>query len=88
MDFKQWMAACPERFPEYLEDTTSNHNPVIGGSLTDTLQNACDVVSVVQELLLSPQEGGTAINEEAILGMVCILNSVLSALQFEIAHRI
>ena len=49
---KEWLQNCPDQFPEYLDGTSSNHNPVIGLSRIDTLQNVTDILRFFQELFL------------------------------------
>ncbi len=89
MDIQQWVAACPDQFPEYLDGTTSNHNPVIGETQMDTLHSITNILGLIQELFLFPhaQDNGVDFDEQVTEGIGCILSCAIDALQFEIKHR-
>ncbi len=87
MDIEQWMAACPDEFPEYLDGTTCNHNPVIGTTQKDTLQNVLDMLGVFQELILFSQNRCVEFDAQITSGLDCILSCMMQALDFEISHR-
>ena len=89
MDLQQWIASCPDRFPEFLDGTTCNHNPVIGIAQLDTLHNVADILGFIQETFLfsHAQDNGVDFDEQAAAGLGCILSSAIDALQFEIKHR-
>ena len=66
-----------------------HHNPVIGISRIDTLHNVVDILSLVQTLILIPHDQGNGVDfdEQASMGLSCILSCAIDALQFEINHR-
>ena len=64
-----------------------NHNPLIGTVPDDTIHNVLDVVSVLQELTINPEQGELVFSEFSTSGFFLVLSCIRDALRFELYHR-
>lgn len=63
-----------------------NHNPLIGTLQGDTLQNVHDAIALLQELTINSDDGLMP-SDSVNMGYYLLMNSVLSALRFELYNR-
>ena len=71
------MASCPDEIAEFLDGTTCNHNPVIGTTQKDTLQNVLDMLGVFQELILFSQISCVEFDVQTTSGIACIMSCII-----------
>ena len=76
-----------KQFPQFLDDTPPNHNPIIGSSQLDTLENVHDVLKLLEELPLNSESHKLYLEERETWGLVNIIECLLGALRFEVDWR-
>ena len=87
MDVQQWIAECPESFPDRADLKTPNHNPLIGYSSLDTLNNVHDAMLTLQELTANCEQEQLTLSEHATTGLFMLMECTIHALHFELYHR-
>ena len=65
-----------------------NHNPMICDEPTDTLDNVHSTLKVMIRLILDSEQMELNYSERETRGMLCILECLADAMQFELYHRV